>query len=416
MEIPNGVYHYDAAHHRLLLIREGQFDSYLARSLGNRCDVSAYFGVVFVSTMFWKNFYKYHNFAYRLQGLDTGIVIGQLLEVAKRFGFTSEVYFQFLDQAVNHLIGLSKLEESVNAVIPLSAETNRTRFAAGLNGREAHTASELCQELPAIRHEQVMRSRKIKDYSMLIQINESSMLQTTERFRNSGQVNHGDSKHGDSEHGDTGIRAVYLPRVSRIAYDLASALKNRYSPETEFVMGKVTGRELAVLLQEATASLDDRNDLLGSLERPEARVFLYVCLYQVEGVPDGAYRYDLSTHALRSILPGNHWFRLQQAMHLNNMNLSQVPICFHVAGDLHFLNPQFGPRGYRMLQMEAGMLVQRLLLAASALGMGGRPLLGFKARHCDEIYGLNQHGKTCLIQLPIGFYRHRPSLEGGLHG
>jgi SagB-type dehydrogenase family enzyme len=251
-----------------------------------------------------------------------------------------------------------------------------------------------------------MRSRKIKDYTMLIKMNETSLLETSEQFRNAGLVNHDDS----------GIRAVYLPHVSRITYDLASSLRNRYSPETEFVMEKVTGQELAVLLQEAKASFSYRNDLLGAYDKPEARVSLYVCLYRVEGVPDGAYRYDPSSDALRSILPGNHWFRLQQAMQLNNINLSQVPFCFHVAGDLQFLNREFGPRGYRILQMEAGMLVQRLLLAASALGMGGRPLLGFHARDCDEIYGLAGQGKTCLIQLPIGTYRHRPSLEGGLHG
>lgn len=55
-DLPNGVYHYDVAHHRLVLLREGNFDSYIARALGNRCDISACFGTVFVSTMFWKNF------------------------------------------------------------------------------------------------------------------------------------------------------------------------------------------------------------------------------------------------------------------------------------------------------------------------------------------------------------------------
>ena len=102
-DLPAGVYHYDVAHHRLVLLREGNFDSYIARALGNRCDISACFGTVFVSTMFWKNFFKYNNFSYRLQGLDAGVLIGQLLEVAKRFGFASGVYFQFLDRAINHL-------------------------------------------------------------------------------------------------------------------------------------------------------------------------------------------------------------------------------------------------------------------------------------------------------------------------
>jgi SagB-type dehydrogenase family enzyme len=299
----------------------------------------------------------------------------------------------------------------VYAVIPLSADAGSTWFVADPDGKEVHHASKLRLELPAIRHEQLMRSRNIKDYSMLVKMNEASMLESMEMFKNLGMMGR-----GDSEHGDSGIRAVYLPHADRIAYDLALTVRKRYSPETEFVMGRVTGQELAGLLYEATASFFYRNDLLGPHENPEARVSLYVCLNQVEGVPDGAYRYDPVSHALRSILPGNHWFRLQQAMQLNNMNLSQIPFCFHVVGDIHFLKQQLGPRGYRILQMEAGMLVQRLSLAASALGLGGRPLLGFNARDCDEIYGLDRQGKTCLIQLPIGSYRHRPSLEGGLHG
>lgn len=90
-EVPAGVYHYDAAHHRLVLLREGDFDSYVTRALGETFDITSCFGTVFVSTMFWKNFYKYNNFSYRLQGLDAGVLIGQLLEVAKRFGIASGV-------------------------------------------------------------------------------------------------------------------------------------------------------------------------------------------------------------------------------------------------------------------------------------------------------------------------------------
>ena len=84
--------------------------------------------------MFWKNFFKYNNFSYRLQGLDAGVLIGQLLEVAKRFGFETGVYFQFLDRAVNHFLGLSEKEESVYAVIPLSVEP--TIWSANRNEKE----------------------------------------------------------------------------------------------------------------------------------------------------------------------------------------------------------------------------------------------------------------------------------------
>lgn len=267
-DVPVGVYHYDAAHHRLVLLREGDFDSYLARALGNRCDVSTCFGTVFVSIMFWKNFYKYSNFAYRLQGLDTGVLIGQLLEVTKRFGYESGVYFQFLDRAVNHLLGLSDREESVYAVMPLSAEPAISWFHNGIYGEGDVSAVELCRELPVVRHEHYVRSQKVKEYPMLTKMNEASMLDSTGSFRHVGVVKHVDS----------GIQAVFMPRVERLSYDLASICRKRYSPESDFVLSKVTQSRVAALLQEATASFSYHNDLMGPHEKPVSRMSLYCCL------------------------------------------------------------------------------------------------------------------------------------------
>lgn len=406
-ELPAGVYHYDAAHHRLILLREGDYDLYLSRALGNRCRVSACSGVVMVSNMFWKNFFKYKNFSYRLQGLDTGVLIGQLLETAKRFGYAAAAHYQFLDRAVNHLLGLPEREESVYAVIPLAAEPAAAWPAGGRSdpGAAVVSAARLCREVPAVRHERVERSRRVKEFPALVRMNEASMLESSASFRRAGKTNNPGS----------GLRSAYLPLAPPMSYDLAQACHNRHSPETEFVLGKVTMRQLSALLQEVAASLPYRNDL-GDPEAPlPNRIQLYVCLVHVEGVQDGAYRYDFAAHALRRIRPGDHRLLLQQGMYLGNVNLLQVPLCFHVAGDRQFLAPEFGYRGYRILQMEAGMLVQRLLLAASALGMGGRPLLGFDANVSDEIYGLAPVNRTSLIQIPVGPYRPRPRLEGGLH-
>ncbi|BCU81471.1 NADH oxidase [Polycladomyces abyssicola] len=405
-DLPVGVYHYDVAHHRLVLLREGDFDSYLARALGNRCDMSACFGAVFVSTMFWKNFFKYNNFAYRLQGLDAGVLIGQLLEVAKRFGFASGVYFQFLDRAVNHLLGLSEQEESVYAVIPLSVEPAITWFADGNDGDGDLTAAELCRELTEVHHDHYVRSLRVKEHPMLIKMNQASMLESTRSFRQIA---------GEKNVNRKG-QAVALPHVNRLSYDLASVCRKRYSPGMDFVWSKVSQLQLATLLKEATASFVYQNDLDGAQEKPQSRVILYGCLYGVEGIPDGAYHYDSAAHALQLVRLGDHRYWLQQGMSMHNVNLFQVPLCLHVAGDRDHLKTSLGYRGYRIQQMEAGMLVQRLLLAASAIGMGGHPLLGFDVGLCDEIYKMAPQERTSLIQIPMGPYRLGSRWAGILHG
>ncbi|MEH7885381.1 SagB family peptide dehydrogenase [Bacillus sp. JJ1609] len=402
--LPDGVYHYDPAHHRLELLREGNFDSYIERALGNRCNVFSCFGTAFVSTMFWKNFFKYNNFAYRLQGLDAGVLMGQLLETAKRFGFASGVYYQYLDSAINHLLGLSEEEESVYSLIPLSVEP--TNWST--NGREIEedlTAEELKLELHPIYPENYERSRLVKEYPRLLAVNRASMIDSTSSFQ---KIWDQPPKTRDVE------PAIKLPKGEPFSYDLVEACKNRFSPEMDFVLDKVSQQQLVTLMQEATASFSYRNDLEEAYCSNEPRVSIYGCLYNVEGVPNGAYFYDSAKHELYDLNPGDHRLHLQSGLSLDNVNLLQVPLCLHVAGSKDFYKDALGYRGYRILQMEAGMLVQRLLITSSALGMGGHPLLGFDTKLSDEVYKMDSNGQTSLIQLPIGFYRNRPWLKGSL--
>lgn len=399
-DLPEGIYHFDVSHHRLVLLREGNFDDYLNRALGYRCDLTSCFGTVIISTMFWKNFFKYNNFSYRLQGLDAGVLMGQLLEVAKRFGFATGVYYQYLDRAINHFLGFTEQEESIYAVIPLTVEP--TIWSGNRHGENV-SASDLLREIPSIQPKHYVRSKNIKEFPMLLKMNEASRLDSTSfRWIEKKKMRNVEGK-------------VYpLPLVNRLSYDFMSTCRKRFSPDMDFILGKVSLQQLALLLNEATTSFHYRNDLKEA-HLDVQRVSIFVCLYNIEGIPNGAFFYDNSEHALRMINPGDHRLQLQSGMPLGNVNLLQVPITLHVVGDKDYNKDSLGYRGYRIQQMEAGMLVQRLLLAASALEMGSHPLLGFDVNLSDQIYNLDSLGKTSLIQIPIGPNRQRPWLMGRLH-
>ncbi|PGL70657.1 SagB family peptide dehydrogenase [Bacillus sp. AFS055030] len=400
----SGIYHYDVARHCLVLLREGNFDSYVSRALGDRCDLPKCFCTIFISTMFWKNFFKYNNFSYRLQGLDCGVLIGQILEAAKRFGLKAGVYYQFLDQAINHLIGINEREESVYGIIPLSIEV--TSLMSKDNAKSKHHYSiDLSKELQAVSHKYLIKSKKIREFPMLIKLNKVSMIESTQSFRKVDEtVDPVDERH-----------RIILPKVERLSYDFAAICKERFSPELDFVLSSISQIKLATLLKEATASFSYINDLDRSFKNSKNRPKLYLCLYNVEGINNGAYYYDDRTHTLVQMKLGDHRIQLQSGMNAPTVNLFQVPICIHVMGNTEHLKSTHSYRGYRIQQMEAGIMVQRLLIAASALGMGGHPLLGYNTKLCDEIYGLEKMGKTSLIQIPIGHYRNRPWLKGNLH-
>ncbi len=404
-DAPTGIYHYDVAHHRLILVREGNYDSYLSRSLGNGYPITDSFCTVFISTVFWKNFYKYNNFSYRLQGLDAGVLIGQSLEVADQMGFSTKVCYQFLDRSINHLLGLSEQDESVYAVIPLSIHPSTHGVDNNQNREEIVSATELCQELPLMEHVSYNRSKRVIDYPSLRKMNEASMFETTQPFVKIRKNNR--MKRSLS------TEMILLPVTEKLSYDLATICRKRYSPNSDFIMEKVSQTKLATLLKE-TCSFSYQNDLDDKSGNILSRVTLYGSLYNVEGVPSGAYSYDNSAHALLGITEGDHRHFLQLGLTMPNVNLYQVPLCMHIVGDKNHLKEKLGYRGYRIQQMEAGILVQRLLLMSCALGMGGHPLLGFDVKQCDELYRIDSKGKTSLIQIPVGPYRPRAWLKGSL--
>ncbi|COH35389.1 SagB-type dehydrogenase domain [Streptococcus pneumoniae] len=102
-------------------------------------------------------------------------------------------------------------------------------------------------------------------------------------------------------------------------------------------------------------------------------------------------------------------------MTMDNVNLFQVPLCLHVVGKKDYYTNALGYRGYRIHQMEAGILVHKLVFAATAMGMGGHPLLSFDTNSCDQLYGIDAGNETSLIQVPVGAYRARNWLKGALH-
>ncbi|MBH0328949.1 NADH oxidase [Brevibacillus brevis] len=411
--VPPGLYHYDVAHHRLVQLREGNFDHVLNRALGGSCPVHACFGVAFVSIYFWKNFFKYDEFSYRLQGLDAGVLLGQLQEMANQLGVTTAVHYQFLDKAMNALLGLSADQESVYAVLPLSLQTEEERHSNSLaqwtEREKGVLASELTRALPEQKHVQVIRSKRMRQYPALLQMNEAAMQPSTHAFRRY-------SDQAESKRPRRSDERILLPRLQKPSYDLAEYCRERFSPEMDFIRRKTDQNQVARIMEMTMSALSYGNDLGGNQEAAWRRLSLFVSIHQVEGMKDGAYAYEPLEHALYPIVYGDLRARLQEGMTLDNVNLYQVPLCFHVVGKRDHLINQLGFRGYRIQQMEAGIVVHHLLLAAFTCGMGGHPLLGFDVENCDDLYNLASEGETCLIQIPVGHYRPRARFQTGLHG
>jgi SagB-type dehydrogenase family enzyme len=214
---------------------------------------------------------------------------------------------------------------------------------------------------------------------------------------------------------ESGSSNIRLPRVKPLSYDFSSACRMRYSPGMDFVLKPISQHALSALLFETFFTSSYRNDLDNAFQKPPYRVSLHCCTYKIEGLPNGAYTYHGSAHALQRIQSGDFRNALQDGLLSEFVNTAQIPLSVNIAGDNAHYQSAYGYRGHRIQHMEAGILSHHLLLAASALNMGGHPILGFDVHSYDNLYKLSGKGKTSLLKIPIGHFRPHPRLQGSLH-
>lgn len=367
--VPAGVYHYDPAHHCLDVLRGGTPEAGLS---------------LLVTVAFWKNVFKYGEFSYRLHSLDAGVVLGQILAVASRHALDPRVHFQFSDAELDRLLGLDPANESVYAVITLAPAPGVDSAPAGTNGLVGR---------PAPPH-----PHSIGLYPLPAKLHEVAMHQ------GGGPWPKGEGLPPVLADAPVPIRSVPLPAAS---LDLLDGLGRRRSSKGHFRSGVVSRAQLSALL---SGSMRGYASDLGDDESAIRHTMLCCAVHDVEGVESGVYYYDPARHALEQVRAGEVRAELQAAITSLMFNMFQVNLCFFPVAHYGPRLDAYGDRWYRVQNMEAGIIVQRLYLAAAALGLGCHTQLGFHVDAVNELLGLAETPLTSLIQVLIA-----PSHDPGIY-
>ena len=133
---------------------------------------------------------------------------------------------------------------------------------------------------------------------------------------------------------------------------------------------------------------------------PPGRVDLYLVVNAVEGIDPGAYAYRSEAHGLDPLERGD--FRGTSSY----LCLEQ-PLGGAAAAVIYFLAPldailaTLGNRGYRVVNLEAGLAGGRAYLAAYGLGFGASGLT-FYDRHVVEFFSPHAAGKDAIFVTALG--------------
>ena len=123
----------------------------------------------------------------------------------------------------------------------------------------------------------------------------------------------------------------------------------------------------------------------------------------VEGLPDGVYRYLPSDHALERQGQGDLRDRLARAA-LEQSWVAEAPAILVVAAVYERTARKYGQRAPRYVHMEVGHASQNVYLQAEALGLGTCAVGAFRDRELAAALGLPPEMAPQLV-LPIGWPR-----------
>lgn len=388
---PTGCFHYDAAHHSLDLIRGGERAGEAIAALGRRFEGGPS-ALIAVTACSWKNYFKYAHRSLRLHGLDIGVLLEQIHFLSRLFGFRARTLFQFLDRPLGGLFGLERDEESPYAVVALDDR-------AGQRTSRPKSLSPPCNP----NSKTIQRSRRLKSHPMLDALNHFSEMEEESEFA---------APRADLLTCPPGDRvAMQLPQAPQalLDADLLSKLRRRRSGLDHLIPGRLTLKQLALLLDTASGSFSSDLDCPAA---PLRKTAIGIIANRIEAMQAGAYGHEHSSRSLRRVKLADLEEPLQYCYPLGNINLSMASAVFFILGSYQNCIRRYGNRGFRLLNMEAGIVAGRIYRTCSLLGLGVHAFLGFEESIVNDLLQLDAGQAWPLLGIAVGEpRRNRASLR-----
>lgn len=365
-----GVYHFGPGDFTLRRLREGDFRGAVALAAADE-PMALCPATVVISAIYWRNTWKYEARAYRHLFWDSGTLLANLLASATALGLVARIVTGFVDGEVNALLGLDAGKEGALELVPVGGE------------RQPAPPPPVISPLRAAV---VPLSSSEVDYPLLAEAYADACLE--------GEAEVVNWREGAAPHAPaapvTGLAPLPSPR-RHAGRALGETIQRRGS--TRDFSGEAIGAEqLSTALYHATRGL--------AADMPSGLADLYLNVHAVDGVTPGAYVYHAGPHALEALRLGD--FRRDSAFLCLEQALggtSSVTIFF--LADLDRVLAQLGNRGYRAVNLEAGIIGGRLYLAAYAQGFGATGLT-FYDDPVVAFFSPHARGKDAVFVTALG--------------
>jgi SagB-type dehydrogenase family enzyme len=368
-----GVYHFSPGDFSLRRLRAGDFRGAVALATADEV-VAAQPASLILSAIYWRNTWKYQARGYRHLFWDSGTLLGQLLSVARALDVPARAVTGFVDAQLNGLLGLDAEKEGALVVVPLGAPV---------------AAAAAPPVITTLAFEIIPLSTREVDYPVL-----------RDAYDNSSLDSEAEVAHWREQDGGQVLHSDISPAASRVALPAPLRLAGRSLGETIAKRGSTRAFSGEAITAEALSSALYHAPRGFPADVPAGLVDLYVNVHAVTGIEPGAYAYDREGHALVRLRAGDvreasAFLCLEQALG----GTSSATVFF--LADLAPVLERWGNRGYRLVNLEAGLIGGRLYLGAYGQRFGASGLT-FYDRAVVEFFSPHAAGKDAIFVTALG--------------
>jgi SagB-type dehydrogenase family enzyme len=128
---------------------------------------------------------------------------------------------------------------------------------------------------------------------------------------------------------------------------------------------------------------------------------LYPVVHRVSGVEQGVYHYNVRSHALEQVRPGDFRAHVVQ-QGIAQEFLGACGVVLFVTMILQRMRPKYQDRSYRYGLLEAGHVGENAYLAATAMGLGACGVGAFMDDAINEMLGVDGVEEAVVYMLAVG--------------
>jgi SagB-type dehydrogenase family enzyme len=392
-----GVYHFSPKDFSLRRLREGDYRQVLIDASGDDQAVREAPAVLIFTGITWRTAWKYQARSYRYHYWDCGVMLANALVSSGAMDLPSKVIMGFVDEVVDRLVGIDGEQEKSLCLFPVGMDSD------SLGGEDRERGIE--HPLPPLDLKAVPLSSSQVDYPIIQTLHNASRLQDAAEVKSyKTPLSLSREEKGDAQ-GKGGVQLEPLPAERRPYRPLEEVIVKRGSSR-RFKRDAISFYVLSSILSLVSADLpaDWLEPGKGTLNR------VYLSIHAVEELEPGAYVFHPQNRTLQGLKKGN--FRGDSATICLGQDLGgDASAAVYFLADLEAVLKHFGNRGYRVAQMEAGILGGLLYLGAYALNRGASGLTFFDDMMVD-FFTPHSSGLDAIFVVVLG----APEKRGGMGG